>query len=350
MSAESDFPTPEHLRNDEVAARTTWAPLQPKESASYRTLVSNRQSEHRLTFDPTRTSKIAVLCMFVCSAISLVLVFVITYLWLSGTGATIVDKTWVLILAGAIFLQGGVGFGVIGFILKSKLLQSIVFDRQVGRYWRGSTTPTDEHVVALTDIHALQIIEKWVKPTGPDSHMGRTPGYSSFELNLVTTDGLRHNVVDHGDLEALREDAESLCDFLQIPLWDASCQANLSKNHGSGPAVSMQHQRKSPALVRFLLPYATDVVCPDCDSKIVMDARAPIRRVGFFVFPAFFSVAGLFFAFFFAFVVSEAPVHPIIIFLFFAIGGSLMSVVFLGIIGPLFLPRWICRQCRKRWR
>ena len=43
----------------------------------------------------------------------------------------------------------------------------------------------------------------------------------------------------------------SLCDFLQIPLWDASCQAKLNKNHGQGPAVSTQHQRKPPALVRF---------------------------------------------------------------------------------------------------
>ena len=109
----------------------------------------------------------------------------------------------------------------------------------------------------------------------------------------------------------------------------------------------MQHQRKSPALVRFLLPIATDVVCPDCDSEIVMDARAPLRRFGFFVGPAFFSVASVFLAFFFAFGVHELPVHPIFLFLFFAIGGSLMSVVFFGIIGPLFLPRWVCRQCRK---
>ena len=229
MSTESDFPVPEHLRNDEVAARTTWAPLQPKESANHRTRFSNRQSEHRLTFDPTRSSKIVVLCIFVCSAICLVLGTVLTYLWLSGAN---IDTR--LKFVGPFLLSGGVPFGVLGFILKSHLLQLIVFDRQVGGYWRGSTTPTDEHVVALTDIHALQIIEKWVKPTGPDSHMGPTPGYSSFELNLVTTDGQRHNVVDHGDLEALREDAESLSDFLQIPLWDASCQANLSKNHGQG--------------------------------------------------------------------------------------------------------------------
>jgi len=349
MSAESDFPVPEHLRNDAVAARTTWAPLQPNEHANHRTRFSNRQSKHRLTFDPTRSSKIVVLCIFVCSAICLVLGAVLSYLWLSGAN---IDTR--LKFVGPFLLSGGVPFGVLGFILKSHLLQSIVFDRQVGQYWRGSTTPTDEDVVALTDIHALQIIEKWVEGTGSaeteHSPGGYSPGYSSFELNLVTSDGQRHNVVDHGDLEGLRKDAESLCDFLQIPLWDATCQASLSKNHGSGPAVSMQHQREFPALMRILLPIATDVVCPDCDSEIVMDARAPFRRVGFFVGPAFFSVAGLLFALFFAFGAYEAPVHPLIIFLFFALGGSLMSVVFFGIIVPLFLPRWVCRQCRKRWR
>jgi hypothetical protein len=231
MSAESDFQTPEHLRNDEVAARTMWAPLQPKESANHRTRFSNRQSEHRLTFDPTRTSKIVVLCMFVCSAIFLVLGSVLTYIWLSGA---YIDTR--LKFVGPFLLSGGVPFGVLGFFLKSHLLQLIVFDRQVGRYWRGSTTPTDEHAVALTDIHALQIIEKWIEGTksaetehSPGDH---SPSYWSFELNLVTTDGQRHNVVDHGDLEGLREDAESLCDFLQIPLWDATRQANHSENHG----------------------------------------------------------------------------------------------------------------------
>ena len=36
----------------------------------------------------------------------------------------------------------------------------------------------------------------------------------SFELNLATTEGQRHNVVDHGDLDSVRDDAEALADFL----------------------------------------------------------------------------------------------------------------------------------------
>jgi len=60
------------LRNDKVAARTTWVPLQPHKSASYKTRSCHRPSEHLLTFDPTQTSKILVKGMFVGSVFGLV--------------------------------------------------------------------------------------------------------------------------------------------------------------------------------------------------------------------------------------------------------------------------------------
>jgi len=110
----------------------------------------------------------------------------------------------------------------------------------------------------------------------------------------------------------------------------------------------MQDQRKTPALLRFLLPNPTEDICPDCNSKSVVDFRAPVRRIGFFVFLAFFSIGGIVMAF----IVfrDQTLIHPTFIFLFFAIGGSLMSVVFFGIVAPLFVPHWGCRHCRKQWR
>ena len=122
MAADSDFPAPEHLRNDEVAARTTWAPLRPKDGANYRMRFSNRQSEHRLTFDPTRTSKIVVLCVFVFTTICLVLGIMITYLWLSGAGANMEGDTWVLKYAGLGFLAGEGGFRGIRILPEVKVV------------------------------------------------------------------------------------------------------------------------------------------------------------------------------------------------------------------------------------
>ncbi len=217
MGAESGSAVPEHLQNNEFAARTSWEPLRPKDGVNYRTRFSNRQSKHLLTFEATRTSKVVVVCVLVFSVICLVIGTLITYLWLSGVGAKGEGDAGVLKFAGPGFLAGAIFFGGLGFYLKWKLLQPIVFDLRIGRYWRGASTPDDDRSVALADVHALQVIEKWVKQTGPNSG-----GYSSFELNLVMTDGKRHNIVDHGDPEALRADAEELGNHLQKPIWDAA--------------------------------------------------------------------------------------------------------------------------------
>jgi len=45
--------------------------------------------------------------------------------------------------------------------------------------------------------------------------------YWSFELNLVLRDGRRLNVMDHGDYDALRRDADTLAEFLGRPVWDS---------------------------------------------------------------------------------------------------------------------------------
>ncbi len=62
-------------------------------------------------------------------------------------------------------------------------------------------------------MHALQLISEYV--SGKSS-------YYSYELNLVLDDGSRINVVDHGNLAAIREDAGKLALFLAKPLWDAT--------------------------------------------------------------------------------------------------------------------------------
>ena len=50
---------------------------------------------------------------------------------------------------------------------------------------------------------------------------GNKNSYYSYELNLVCTNGERINIVDHGALHAIREDALILADYLSIPVWDA---------------------------------------------------------------------------------------------------------------------------------
>lgn len=63
------------------------------------------------------------------------------------------------------------------------------------------------------NICAIQLLREYVS--------GNKNSYYSYELNLVCINGERINIVDHGALHAIREDASILADYLSVPLWDA---------------------------------------------------------------------------------------------------------------------------------
>lgn len=65
----------------------------------------------------------------------------------------------------------------------------------------------------LKNAEAIQLIREYVR--------GKESSYYSYELNLICSDGSRINIVDHGALRKLREDAALLAEYLSIPVWDA---------------------------------------------------------------------------------------------------------------------------------
>ena len=65
----------------------------------------------------------------------------------------------------------------------------------------------------LKNAEAIQLIREYVR--------GSESSYYSYELNLICSDGSRINIVDHGALRKLREDAALLAKYLSIPVWDA---------------------------------------------------------------------------------------------------------------------------------
>ena len=96
----------------------------------------------------------------------------------------------------------------------------IVFDKNMGKFFKerkAFESPGDKdslkQYVELDQIHALQIIYEQM--------MTRKESEYSYELNLVLKNGQRINVFDHGDINALREDAAMLSGFLNVPVWDA---------------------------------------------------------------------------------------------------------------------------------
>ena len=65
----------------------------------------------------------------------------------------------------------------------------------------------------LENAEAIQLIREYIR--------GNKSSYYSYELNLICSDGSRINIVDHGALRKLREDAALLAEYLSIPVWDA---------------------------------------------------------------------------------------------------------------------------------
>jgi hypothetical protein len=117
----------------------------------------------------------------------------------------------------------GLSFTGAGVWLISSALSPIRFDKGTGDFRKGRKaknamvnleTNMSSGIVRLDDIHAIQLISE--RCSSSDS------SYMSYELNLVLENGKRMNVVDHGGLSKIREDANRLGDFLGVPVWDAT--------------------------------------------------------------------------------------------------------------------------------
>lgn len=121
----------------------------------------------------------------------------------------------------SLFNLFGLAFGLIfafagGYILYH-LYKPRVFDKQSGYYYKGyNFKPNErelEHQFKLNTIVAVQIIGETIRDSDGS--------YGSYELNLVLEDSSRRNVVDHGSLKAIIDDAHIVSAFLNVPIWHA---------------------------------------------------------------------------------------------------------------------------------
>jgi len=107
-------------------------------------------------------------------------------------------------------MLGLMGLGVLAFgcwYLWSLRQKESRFDRYSSVLTQGKKS------FDLKNAEAIQLIREYVR--------GNESSYYSYELNLICSDGSRINIVDHGALRKLREDAALLAEYLSIPVWDA---------------------------------------------------------------------------------------------------------------------------------
>lgn len=194
--------------NDPLAEQTEWTPAKSG-GTNIRTHTLVEKSPTRMAFRPT------------AGAMFFYLIFLFAGLGIAiGIPVSAIAKGS---FKPELLFPIGIGlvFIVIGSCLTYFGSNPIVFDTMNGYFWKGRKDPERvfdinkiKHCVRLKEIHALQLLSEYCS--------GNKSSYYSYELNLVLEDGTRLNVVDHGNLNKLREDAEKLSLFLGKPVWDIS--------------------------------------------------------------------------------------------------------------------------------
>jgi hypothetical protein len=192
---------------DSVAQKTSWGPLK-QGGASFGTHKLAEASPRRLEFKPT---VFVVVFYMIFALVGFGMLGFVIYQEYQAGFAFETDFLFLVI--------GGIIFSAVGIILGYLGTKPIVFDREYGFYWKGRKKPNrdieyshPELFTPLNDIHALQILSEYVK--------GNKSSYYSYELNLVFRDGSRENVVDHGNLDKIRNDARKVSQFINRPVWD----------------------------------------------------------------------------------------------------------------------------------
>ncbi len=195
--------------NDPVALQTQWTPAKGG-GTNIRTHRLVEVEVNRIEFKAAAGAKIFYSIFIVAGLAAMI---GIPYAHFSSGGETFDSGLIVPALMGLLFVGIGISMFYFG-------VRPIVFDKFRNAFWKGRKGPDDvsdrrelKYYAELQNIHALQIISEYV-------HSSKS-SYYSYELNLVLKDGNRINVVDHGNLKKLREDADTLSKFLGKPVWDA---------------------------------------------------------------------------------------------------------------------------------
>ena len=196
--------------NDPVAKQTEWGPLK-RGGANFRTHKLVQADANRLEFQPTVMTRVFSL-IFVLVGLFVLVPFAFDFEKFSSDFSENPIILTVFIIP--------IVFPIVGLVFYFTMGKKRVFDRSYNLYYKGKVPigPMDpsqiKDAVQLGEIHALQII--------PERVTSKNGSYRSYELNLILKDGRRINVVDHGNRNKLLEDANTLAQFLGVPVWDAS--------------------------------------------------------------------------------------------------------------------------------
>ena len=196
--------------NDPIAEKTQWSPAKGG-GANFKTHNLVKVDYSRIEF---RSSVGAKLFYLIFLLVGLGVMIGVSIAKISDGTFGFNAETLLILAFGSIF--AGVG-GALFYYGSAP----VVFDKKLGYFWKGRKSPREvfnknsiKHLAKLEDVHAIQLISEFVR--------GNKSSYHSYELNLVLKDASRMNVIDHGNVKSIRENAQTLSAFLDKPVWDAA--------------------------------------------------------------------------------------------------------------------------------
>ncbi|HEY5576364.1 MAG TPA: hypothetical protein VIK34_06570 [Clostridiaceae bacterium] len=181
---------------DPVAQKTEWTPVFKESNGNFKIKRLSQEGEARIGFKTPASSKAIYRN---CALIGLAALAVMLF---TKNGSIVIR---ILALVAAIV-------GCWGMYMQS---QPISFDKASGVFKGGR-----KQNVKFDDIYALQLITRVVQVKTPPK--GQMEKINTYELNLVLNDGSRVNVIAHGGSKEIREDGDTISNFINKPLWDAA--------------------------------------------------------------------------------------------------------------------------------
>lgn len=216
MAANKQRKSTADYRDDDVARQTDWGPL-AEGGSNFASHSLQQVDSGRLEFTPTLVTRLFTWLPTMFAVLQIPVAYLLlTY----GIGDQPILKMIIKGLAVMALICGP----LLSWFLAHTLLRPVVFDQSLRLFWKGRRHPdtTDDSTshtpcCRLDDIYALQILSEMVTTHSKEHGTHR---FRSHELNLILQDARRLNVIDHGNLEVVRNDARQLARFLQVPVWD----------------------------------------------------------------------------------------------------------------------------------
>ncbi|KAB1160704.1 hypothetical protein F7018_02170 [Tenacibaculum aiptasiae] len=113
--------------------------------------------------------------------------------------------------AGKIFFTTGGVFLLVGVFLLISTGAKAYFHTRKRKMVVGS------EIIPFQHAYAIQVLEKFI----PGKSSG---GYFCYEANLVTNDGKRFNLLNHGDKQYLLSDTVKISKIFNVPVWNMNVQ------------------------------------------------------------------------------------------------------------------------------